>query len=191
MAWTKGFNVRETAVYVTDGADETYSLGAAYPETRNGVTFGWDSDHTADTRNRNAGTDRRLAGTLPTSTTFTFRVDLPAPGWYLVGLAIGDFSNAEPSAVAKVFDGANLLFTVSGATEIEQFIDASGVIRTAAGWPAQHVTRMVWVVGTILSVSIGYGSSTGLAHLSVTQTEAEPPLPFRTTLGGQQFAVGR
>jgi hypothetical protein len=185
VPWNKGFNIRASIPFVTDGSDETYSLGGLYPETRNGVTFGFDTDETANTRNRNAGIDRRLAGTLPTSATVRFRVDLPALGYYWVGLAIGDDSNAEPTITVKLEDGVAIIATITGATGIGEFLDANETLFSAANWPGQNKMRLISMSGLILKVAFGFGASSGLAHLFLSQ--ANPPYPFSTVSNAQSF----
>ena len=185
MPWNKGFYIRNTIPFVTDGPNETYSLGAVYPETRNGVTFGFETDETANTQNRNAGIDRRLAGTLPTSATVRFRVDLPALGYYWVGLAIGDDANAEPTITVKLEDGAAIIATITGATGIGQFLDANGTLLSAANWPGQNQMRLISMSSLIFRVAFGFGASSGLAHFFLSQ--ANPPYPFGTVSNAQSF----
>src|SRR5205809_595690 len=92
MSWDKGFNFRDSIGYVTDGTNETYvrDTGDVYPVTRNAVTFGWNSN--LGGADRNSAIDRRLAGLNYSSpgTSFTFQVDLTAPGTYDISLALGD-----------------------------------------------------------------------------------------------------
>ena len=185
MPWDKGFNIRNSSIYVTDGPNETYSIGAIYPETRNGVTFGFDSDQTANTFNRNAGIDRRLAGTLPTSATVRFRVDLPAPGNYFMSLALGDFSNAEPTITAKIEDGSTTLLTITGATLATEFLDANGAVYNNVNWPLQNKPRLITMSSSVFRIAFGFGASSGLAHLFLSQAIAS--VPFNTVSNAQSF----
>jgi hypothetical protein len=187
VSWDKGFNFRGTIGFVTDGQGETYSLGNLYPETRNGVTFGFTTDATSNTVNRSV-IDRRLSGTSTHSSAppVKFKIDLPAPGNYFLKLAIGDEANAETGIKLVVRDSDRLLFTITGATGIAEFLDANGTLFTAAAWPNGNRTRLITVSSKLLQVEWGDGvGSTGLAHIFLSQTNTTHPL--RTSIGANRM----
>lgn len=89
---TYGFNFRATSGYVTDPANTTYSIGDTYPQTRNGITFGWTGSPAAPTtRNRSTTVNAKVAGInfAAAASPLTFRIDLPAAGSYDIGCALG------------------------------------------------------------------------------------------------------
>src|SRR5574340_556060 len=115
MTWVKGFNFRGTAGAVVDGANETYSIGGVYPETRNGVTFGWTVAAT-DVHDKVGSADRRLMGTInrvnSAGTQITFRVDLPCPGAYIVRLALGDLSYIQSYQRVDIYDNLTSVLSI-------------------------------------------------------------------------------
>lgn len=180
MAWDKGFNFRATSGYVSDGTNETYSLGEAYPTTRNSVTFGFSGgDRSANSRDRVNTNDRRIAGIVFASNSdqFDFRVDLPASGDYDIFLAIGD-GGGDQDQYAWIYDNTSLLFNVANGTDTttQHFLDANGTDFTNSTWPAGNVAKRLTFSSTILNIRIGgngaAGASTTLAHLFVSQVTA-------------------
>ena len=180
MAWDKGFNFRATADYVTDGPDETYVLGDIYPTTRNGVTFGWVTSAPDETRDRSTTVDVRLAGQNAidnTGASQNFRVDLTATGDYTIRLAAGDASFAQKIDV-EFLDDTTVFSTVADnvATAGGQFVDATGVTRTTAAWPADNQTLARTFASTLFVVRCAALSATVnnsvLAHLFVSQAAA-------------------
>lgn len=124
----------------------SYSLGEAYPFTRNGITFGHDG--TAPTRNDRTATDQRLGGYhVAGSAAVRERIDLPdGPGTYKVWLALGDnnLANGAPVIIADG-NGTNgaagtQLFDVKSvanggtAPTAGSVLDAAGQLRTKAAW---------------------------------------------------------
>lgn len=178
--WFKGFNIRDNDTFVTDGPDETYSVGEPYPVTRNGVTFGWSTDVTASCFDRNAGADRRLAGCyLDSNGIIYFRVDLPSPGVYRVGLASGDFDNPLPGSIVRIGDSAQIVATVSGSPVAGEFLDALSRKFASTQWPlSQAGTRIVFST-TQARFYVGQGASAGLAHVYLNQGFERP---FATTI---------
>lgn len=180
MAWTKGFDFRATAIYVTDPADCTYVLDAdTYPTTRNSVTFGWETSPLGS-RNRNNAIDARLAGVqqVDGATTKTFRVDLPGAADYDVRLAAGDASFTN-HAHWEIKDGST-----SRASRSEQdvtggqFSDATGTIRTsAADWVSNNVKSTLTFAGTVFNFLLNPDglwvvNSDVIAHLWLDQVAA-------------------
>lgn len=124
----------------------SYSLGEAYPTTRNGLTFGHNG--TAPSRNDRTATDQRLGGYHTFgSAAVRERIDLPdGPGTYKMWLAVGDnnLSSGAPIIVADG-DGASggagsVLFDVKSvanggpAVTSGSVIDATGAVLTKANW---------------------------------------------------------
>ena len=180
MPWDKGFNFRATAVFVTDGTDETYDIGTVYPVTRNGATFGWAEASEGDARDRDALVDRRLAGIMNrdnVETAKTWRLDLPATGDFTIRLAAGDteFSRIED---LELLDDNTVFATVADNVSVAQdnYLDATGVTRTEANWPSQNATLSRTFTSTILRVRIAGLSapsgSSGIAHVFVSQVAA-------------------
>ena len=168
--WQKGFNFRATSGYVKDGANETYVIyGDNYPTTRNGVTFGWTHPY-VQTRDRNSGLDRRLAGThywTDETWPIDFRIDLPATGSFEIRLAFGDASSDWPSTV-QIKDTDTVLFTVSGSTVAAHFLDATGVDRTAAAWPGSNASVTQSFASQIFKAQANQNNG-AFAHIFIKQ----------------------
>lgn len=136
-----GVSFRTTSGYVTDGASDTYSLGAAYPETRGGITFGWESDMTGNARDR-AIAAQDLAGLVFQAnggTTKYFRYDCTA-GTYTVRVALGDAINVQTQKlVIKDGVGGSTLATITGSTGAAEWLDAAGTLRASyALWQSNN-----------------------------------------------------
>lgn len=173
---TTGFNFRATPGYVTDGDAETYVLGSdTYPTTRDGRTFGWDADYSANDRDRSAGLDPRLAGVHfhPADSAGVFRVDLPEPGTYDIRLAVGDIT-LQTGIYIEVLDDETSLFSFGTVTMTDgnQWFDASGVLRTnETAWVDNNVSiRRTFATTTFYLINGGSGSgeNSAIAHLEVT-----------------------
>lgn len=174
-----GVSLRNTSGYVTDPSGVTYCLGEVYPTTRGGLTFGWASSLVANSRNRNASIDARLAGcnfVVNSGATNTFTLDLPnGPGTYRVRLAIGDYGSAQNNLVL-VKDGSTTLATINVATSANRFTDAastgSGVGGlTDTGWVSGNVdVELTFSGSTIALVCGGHSAATlssAIAHVAV------------------------
>lgn len=181
-----GIAQRATSTFVTDGAGDTYSLGAAYPETRSGETFGWSVDSTANARDR--GTVRpKLAGIVFHSNgsgTRYFRWDKPA-GTYTVRVALGDDGNSQVhKLVIRDGVGGTALATITGSTGSVEWLDATGVVRaglvdiTQSVWERDNVSisltnasgAFVFEIGD----SAGGSAASTLAYVSVVGAAAAP-----------------
>lgn len=137
---------RASPGFVTDDAADTHSLGEPAPQTRNGVTFDWDGDYAASSRDRDAGQPAKLAGVIfaPNGGPVrTFVVALPdGAGTYNVRLALGDAGSIQTNQKVVIKDGGTIRATLTAAsTEVGQFVDATGVDRgftwTSDNQPAQ------------------------------------------------------
>ena len=174
MAYDIGINCRDTAGFVTDGANETYTKALdVYPVTRGGVTFG--ADENLSSADRDAGVDRRLAGIVFRANSANFRIDLPEAGSAIVHLAFGDQSSdhANPNQV-DVKDDTTPLFTIGPhAITTAKFWDASDVERTTAAWPGSEVGRSVTFATTICRLAFGVPVNFWtLAHVRVVSGAA-------------------
>lgn len=176
MAWDKGFNFRNSAGFVIDGANETYVLATdMYPTVRNGVTFGWING-TVDDRDRTTGTDRRLAG-VNFSVLANFRIDLPSAGTYNLELAQGDVFSPIPNMRLQIYDDTSLLYeNPAQAIAINTFLDTTNTARSGASWPASHAVTPFAFATTTLIVRIERvlpgGTNGEIAHLFVSQAAA-------------------
>jgi hypothetical protein len=176
-AWTDaGFNFRETAGYVTDGSNETYVTGDAYPTTRGGVTFGWTSSLSDPLRNRDSGVDRRLAGVhrIANGSPKEFRVDLSSTGSYTICLAVGDALFSSSLSYVEVFDDTTSKFSINDTNGVTggNFDDATGTQYSSANWSASNtcVTHTFTSTTFYLQVganSVGSGGDTYIAHLRI------------------------
>ena len=174
----KGINFRSTSGYVSDGADDTYSLGEAYPTTRGGLTFGFSSSAASDTRNRSAGIDARLAGVVfanNSGATKTFRLDLPnGAGTYNLRLAPGDFGAAQNNKII-IKDDSTTLTTINAANITNRFNDATGYATsggyTDTGWVSSNTSIELTFSTSTMFVEIGGHAAaalaSALAHLAV------------------------
>lgn len=191
-----GANFRDTLAFVTDGTNEIYvdiSGGFAYPVSANGLNHGWTvhsgSEAAAD---RDAGTDRRLAGLIQeieTGGPGTFKVELGATGDWDIYMACGDFS-FDPSACQVVIkDDTTTKATISGDPGAGSFLDASGAIRTAAQWIADSTNGGTKITVTFATTTANFVLGNGttranLAHLRLVQ------VAVATTPRGMLMGVG-
>lgn len=173
-AFTVWVNFRDTAGYVTDGTNQTYCLGEAYPTTRGGATFGWESGFTStNRRNRTTSLDPRLAGICfafdPAAA--VFRLDLPAAGTYDVSLALGDAS-AGLSIGGAVKDTSTVKITIPNAAfATNNFVDATNTSYTGANWPGSNTSVSVVFSTTIMRyVMSATGDINVIASIGVNRT---------------------
>lgn len=185
MSWAnwKGFNFRETLGHVTDGTNEqAVTLAAhAYPQTTtiggDSVTWGWE-DIAGNTRDRDAGVDRRLAGVHFLSAgnpDIRFRIDLPSAGIYEIRIAQGDATNGNAQRF-EVRDGTTV--RINGAAEVGtaagQFIDAKLAVRaTAAAWASNQRSSAETFATTIfrLVLRAPSGGSSTIAHIAIRKLD--------------------
>jgi len=177
-----GFNFRATSGYVTDLSPDTYSLGVIYPETRGGATFGFSSDLTGNSRNRDNTTNAHFAGLVFDSQNQVeyFRVDIVAGGTYSIRMAIGDYNNLETGIKVVVKDTTSMpssctpsaSATVTGSTTVTfGFLDALASEYTATNWPASNTANICTFTTGQMRFYIGDGTNaTGLAYIRITRT---------------------
>ena len=163
-----GISFRATSGYVTDNAGDTYSLGEAYPTTRGGLTFGFDTNNTANTRNRNSSAGyERIAG-MAFGTSRVFEVDLPAAGTYDLYLGIGDDGSAW-SVNMDIKDNTTTLFNVTASASAGNIADANGTVTTDTGWisasSGRGVKRTVTFASTKLKIAYA-ATGFSIAHVA-------------------------
>lgn len=185
--------------YVTDGAGESYcGLGGApeqYPITRvANWSYGWAADDYSDVsvRDRNQGIGAHFAGIHYAhnnyTKSYTFQVTLPSTGEYEIRAAFGDAS-AEGYIWAEFKDGSTVFATIHDAgngsngayVAADSFIDATGVTRTRADWPANNSALTRTFASTAFTIEIGAptgsnGTTCPIAHLSIASVEGGPAL---------------
>lgn len=189
-AWDKGFNFRQTAGGVVDGPNETYVYGGAssYPQTRNGVTFGYASGSSGMV-SRDVSRDRRFVGTHRLNSVsfapgYDFRIDLPAAGLY--ALHLGGTDSANQALYYEVLDTASSLYqsplhTWSGGNA-RVVCDANGTLHgDAAGadnngivaWSANSTPKLFQFATNICIVRMKYNDQTShvtqLSHMRLVQ----------------------
>ena len=160
-------------------AGGTRSLGEAYPITRDGTTFGWSVDSTANARTRGSTGYGEIDGLVFVSNggaTRTFRVDI-APGTYNVKLAIGDGQNAQGPHKCIIRDDSTTRSTITGSTAANEFLDATGVARSGIfengnNWRENNVALSVVVSSGILILELGDSSGSSLSTIARVAWEA-------------------
>jgi hypothetical protein len=168
-----GVNFRAAATGVTDGANETYSVGDIYPTQRTvgnlAVTFGWLS--AVDSRTRNTSGDRRLAGFNFVNGQATFRVDLPSAGTYDLRMALGEKDNSQHAAIQVLDDTIVVLTIPDKEVHSSHYVDATGVDRTLNDWPNKNAAKTGLIFkSTKLIVKVGVtgqNHSYVIAHLFI------------------------
>lgn len=166
-------NFRATTSLVTDASTEINEVaGELYPTRRSGLTFGWvTTTSSLRYRDRNSAVDRRLAGLVACNNNeqSVLRVDLPhGSGLYRVHVAAGDASVGGQYPYVEIQDDTNTFATVDHtltSVDAGQFVDASGVIRTATTWPTDEVAVTHDFRSSVLRIKLGKG--TGASSASV------------------------
>lgn len=174
-----GISLRATSTFVTDGAGDTYSLGAAYPETRSGETFGWSADSTGNARDRDTIRPKHAGIVFQANGGGTryFRWDKPA-GTYSIRVALGDSSNLQTNKlVIRDGVGGTVLATIAGNTGVAEFLDASGALRAGMDgiiqsiWERDNVAISLTQASGAFVFEIGDtaagSAATALAYVSV------------------------
>ncbi len=165
----KGINFRSTAAFVTDGTDETYSIGEIYPTTRGGMTFGWVGAANTSKADRNATHPVHCAGinfATNSGSKKTFRIDLPSTGDATIRAAFGDLAGAQTHTVAFKDNGTSFATHSAVATTTGQFLDAAGNKWIDTGFDANNVTISHTFTSTVFEVEIGAASGTAATTIS-------------------------
>lgn len=163
-----GINFRGTSTYVTDGTNETYCLADAYPTTRGGATFGWNSSVSA--ADRNSGLDRRLAGiNFNGAGPDTFRLDLPSTGSYTVYLSLGDAAASHADNQVIVKDNTTTLLTIGPhlTDGTNSFYDATDTAYDSTNWPTSQMGSSLSFSSTILILEMSAAANWTITHLRV------------------------
>lgn len=186
MAFEQNVNFRATSGFVTDAAKTHVqtAITADYPATptagdATAVGYTVVGSGLTDSRDRNSGNDARLAGIhfnggSGAGSISTYRIDLPAPGDYVISVAIGD-ANAGQTAQCELFDDtASLGVLVSGTTSAAQrFKDATNTELTNSTWPSGATTVTKTFTSTIAKFNLGTGGSVPVwAHISIKAAPA-------------------
>ena len=170
-----GINFRASSGYVTDGANETYSLGEA-SVTRGGLTFGWGSDNSVTTRDRSSSGDRRLAGILfrgnGAGSVITFTITLPSTGDWIIRPGFGPATSTQQQYVTFRDNTTSFASFSNIATGANEFADATGVVRTAAAWPGSNASISRTFTTTTFKIDIGDpagldGEHTTISHIYI------------------------
>ncbi len=158
MSFPQGINFRDTAGYVTDGTnyDNSNSSRGSYPwVTSQGNSVGWVDASTIQFRNRNASNDPRLAGLNYTNDLGnSFRIDLPAPGVYLIGISVGDNDSGQ-SVGYDLYDNVTSLgsLTTGTTSAAQRYKDATNTEYTDTTWPTSQTLVSKTFASTILLVT--------------------------------------
>lgn len=168
-----GINCRATSTFVTDGANDDYSLGGTGTRTGpGGHQHSWSTDKTASSRDRSTGSGSpKTAGIIfhaNGGSVVTLTVTLPSgAGTYNITTAVGDYSNSQPNQKLVLKDGGTTLLTITGDTTAPgEFFDATNTLRT--DWPTQAASTQVVFSGSTASVELGNTTGSGnscLAHI--------------------------
>ena len=184
-----GFDFRATLAFpsVADAAPNTYVPGqegtAPYPQTRNGITFGFTG--TVDSADRNSSVDTRFAGICYRNGALgatTFQVDLPAAGLWRIRAAIGDNGNAQSTLYVVFKDNATTFLTIDSSTSAaDHYVDLASVERTSiADWLANNTHFDRTFTSTTLNVTLSDNSSKYgvIAYLLLDDSPGGGPPPF-------------
>ena len=189
-----GFNFRATSGYVTDPAGTTYSIGDAYPQTRNGITFGWTTAPTG-VRDRSTTVDHRLAGVCfeGSNNTATFQVDLPAAGTYNIGCADGDAGFNGVGGIITIFDNTTQKYQITeNASTAGQWEDINGTNFTSdTAFFAGQAFQMITFSTTTFKMTFQSGSNGFFAHLDINAVAGSFTPKFRKTLSVYGSGVGK
>lgn len=166
-----GINFRGNAGTVTDGPNQTYCLGEAYPTTRGGFTFGWSVDLTANGRDRDYGVDVRLQGLNFTNTVgHYFQLDLPSTGTYDVRVAAGDAVGGGNGDKWDIQDNSTVLASLT--TDFFASIlfgDATDTNYSAANWPGSNTKLTSAFSSTVFKLQSRAASTANnvIAHIQI------------------------
>lgn len=168
-------NFRATSGYVTDGAGETYVLGETSSQTRDGWTFQWNT--CGDCARDRSTSIPKFAGVNKRSndgTQNTFTVTLHSTGEKTIRAAFGDATGSGSPTYAYFYDNVTLIASVEitpNSTSANTFLDATGVLRTAAAWDTDNVEITHTFTSTTFKLVIGSAGAqsgeTRISHLQI------------------------
>lgn len=169
-------NFRSSTNYVTDGRGETYVVGETSSQTRNSLTFQWNTcadcarDRSTTVGSKFAGVNRRPND----GTQNTFTVTLPYAGTWNISAAFGDATNSASPVYAYFYDNTTLIDDIVGVTASPttadlNYLDATGVTRANADWNEDEVPLTYNFASTTFKLTTGSSSNTSgetrIAHL--------------------------
>lgn len=162
MSMDVGVDFRGSALYVTDPSGYTYDLGAAYPVTRGGLTFGW-STGTPINLDNSTTPDARLAGCAACFNPAIpiWQADLAGSGstdLYL-GMTQYNLSRAHVQLVVKDGGGTSLLTIPDQSIFNPNVTDATNTQYSYANWPGSNAKATVSFGDSTLRASLGTGAS--------------------------------
>lgn len=167
-------NIEPTANYTRQLTIVSHDYSRSFGTT----TIGWEDDNAcANGRDRSAANDPRLAGIMFTTSTSTYRIDLPSTGTYSIQVALGDQAYSRANQKLEIFDNVTSKLVLSGATgAANSFIAADNSVYTHANWVTANTvdgggTAQVNVTfaSTIARFTLGDGSNfNSLAHIFIT-----------------------
>jgi hypothetical protein len=196
-------------------AGMTYSLGETFPITRDGETFGFNADLTANARDRANEGPRQLRGIVfrPNAAgEVEFRWNLLAgegPGTYNFRFAAGDgWSNDQTQRISvRNGSGGSELIAISASTAASlQWVDAANAVRTgdprigsptyATSWDALNAPASIAITAGHLAVALAVSSAANSSTICAIGLEFVSGLGFgagatlaRTTAAGTLSAV--
>jgi hypothetical protein len=184
MPFDIGINFRATAGFVTDGSGEVPRPGEPYPTTKTAgpgqsVTAGWNVGLPANTRDRDAGNDRRLAGINFKAVDAVFQLDLTAPGTYQDYCAAGDTIDGDCSLWDLCDNNTVIQSLTKDNLTARTFDDATDTVYSNSAWPGSNTPQTYAFVSPTFKLKINSAplSNNCIAHLRIVQvaTGAGPP----------------
>jgi hypothetical protein len=170
-SWRVGINFRASYAYVSDGADEVFAdnaTGSITKTTANGNSVTYQYSASLDTRNKDSGVDRRLAGQhwANNPNPITFTVTLPYTGTYNVRMAAGGIEWGGPDYCYLKDNGTTKISIEKELVDSGHFVDATGTDYSTANWPGSNSAVAVTFASTTCQLVLATATKQGLiAHL--------------------------
>jgi len=181
-------NFRSTVGYITDGANQYHlATGDEYPQTRGGLTCGWDEVAFAASislRDRDNVNDVRLAGAWEKANTHAvpnaLRIDLPN-GFYDVSLAAGDHGSTVWDMRCYVADSGLPRISIDTTVDLapDSYWDAEETEHTESTWVstgADVKVRIEITTGIMRVILGGTGEGTGHSRIAHFRIEGVAPV---------------
>lgn len=192
-----GVNFRDTAGFVTDGTNETYSLTEAGMLIRGGQFFGWTDGLGGDrTRDRDNTANRRQAGGQFSNSSGSQDRVLVFERWiwpatWRVRVSCGDRFNTRTNQKLEMFDDTSSKGVIvnDASCAADNYIDATNVQRTSdTDWGTNNAStdivfstnKIIFKIGTTNADS----SMTFLTHIDL---EYVPPAAGTTSAPGRMM----
>lgn len=162
-------NFRNTAGFVTDGTNQTFSLGEAFPTTRAGITFGFDFGITGSTADRSNAVDPRYAG-IVFENGVGFDLTLPSAGTYCVNVVIGDEAGVSFTTQFQLLDNTTPLLTTAVLTTTTNVYDINQTSYASfAAYLAGTSPRSFTFATTTLRFNLIGASNGSVTNITVTK----------------------